>query len=124
MEKHIVKKIKDWLSQFKGDFYKVHGTVSQRSGEPDLTGSILYKNIWLHFNIEVKRPGRQPTKLQIYRLQKWHQCDRVVGVARCVEDMEKIFDAYWAVKMGLTKSLDLHDPYGLYAPRTAFVYEH
>ena len=99
-EKSVVKAIMTWLSRYKGDFYKVHGNAHQRSGEPDITGSILYKGIWIHFKLEAKRRDGKPSPLQIVRLRRWHDADKAVGIVTSIEDVVKVFDTYHHYKGG------------------------
>lgn len=46
---------------------KRHGSAMGTSGDPDITG------LWNghHFEMELKRPGEQPTHLQRHRLAEW-----------------------------------------------------
>ena len=91
-EKALVHKIMQFLKQYEGDCYKVHGNAFQRKGEPDLTGSILWNGKWLHFKLEVKLKGNKPTPIQLARLRKWAQCDKVAGVVHSVEEVKELFD--------------------------------
>jgi hypothetical protein len=61
---------------------KRHGTVFGRAGEPDLFGSYHGR----HFEIEVKRPGEEPTKLQRERLEEWAMSQAITGVAHSVDE--------------------------------------
>jgi len=60
---------------------KRHGSAWGVAGDPDLYGSINGR----HFEIEVKRPGEHPTKLQNARLTEWRSSGALAGVARSVE---------------------------------------
>lgn len=97
-EAKAVKKIMKWLLEQEGDGFKVHGNMYQRSGEPDLTGSIKWRGIWLHYKFEVKAPkgesSRKLDALQMHRLRIWHKCAKVVGVVRSVDDVRAILDAH------------------------------
>ena len=68
---------------------KRHGSAWGVAGDPDLYGSISGR----HFEIEVKRPGEQPTALQQARLKQWAATGALVGVARSVEDALYIIGA-------------------------------
>lgn len=65
---------------------KRHGTAMGVAGDPDLYGTIGGR----HFEIEVKRPGSQLTKLQAQRLREWAQAGAITGVAHTVEDALRI----------------------------------
>ena len=53
------------------------GSPFQRSGDPDVSGCI----VGLHFELELKRPGRKPRPLQARRLERWAECGAFVGSA-------------------------------------------
>lgn len=55
-------------------------------GDPDVYGSLFGR----HFEIEVKRPGNGPTKLQTTRLEQWHNAGAITGVAHSVEEAIEI----------------------------------
>ena len=61
---------------------KRHGTAWGVAGDPDLYGSINGQ----HFEIEVKRPGEHPTRLQAARLAQWRASRALTGVAHSLED--------------------------------------
>ena len=64
-------------------YRKRHGTVMGVTGDPDIYG------LWagVHFEIELKRPGQEPTLLQRTRCQEWE-----LGGARgaVVHDMAEL----------------------------------
>jgi Holliday junction resolvase len=68
--------------------FKTHGNAFQQ-GQPDVLG--VYQGRALA--IEVKRPGGKygVTKLQAATLAKWKAAGAITGVARSVEDVQKIF---------------------------------
>ena len=99
-EKSVVKAIMSWLDGYQGNFYKVHGNAHQRSGEPDITGAILYKGVWIHFKLEVKREGGKPSPLQIVRLRRWHDADKAIGIVTSTKDVELVFETYYLYKEG------------------------
>ena len=67
------------MSQFPGALVrKRHGTQMGVAGDPDLFGCLPGGQ---HFEIEVKRPGHQPTDLQTARLEQWKKAGAIVGVA-------------------------------------------
>jgi hypothetical protein len=65
---------------------KRHGTAMGVAGDPDLYGTVGGR----HFEIEVKRPGSQLTKLQAQRLREWAQAGALTGVAHTAEDALRI----------------------------------
>lgn len=68
---------------------KRHGTAFGRAGEPDLYGSWRGR----HFEVEVKRPGEQPTVLQRARLKEWAISGAITGVAHSVEEFFRVLGA-------------------------------
>jgi hypothetical protein len=69
LERSIVRKIVRALKQeFPNiEVRKRHGTAFGVAGDPDLYGSVQ----GFHFELEVKRPGEQPTAIQVRRNQEW-----------------------------------------------------
>jgi hypothetical protein len=65
---------------------KRHGSGFGRSGEPDLFGSYCGR----HFEIEVKRPGEEPSKLQRERLKEWADAMAMTGVAHSAAEFFKV----------------------------------
>lgn len=55
---------------------KRHGTAMGKAGDPDLSGCLNGR----HFELEVKRPGNEPTPLQLVRLAEWQRAGALVGV--------------------------------------------
>lgn len=72
-ETKIVKQIEKWVFDQGGEVLKLHGSVMQRSGEPDLIGGFGMdtKYAGVHFVYEVKLPGEEPRDDQLYRLDRW-----------------------------------------------------
>lgn len=74
---------------------KIHGSVYQEVGTPDIIGS--YRGMM--FLLEVKRPGCEVTEIQAYRLKEWgrtgalarvvHDSDEAVRVVRELDDPRK-----------------------------------
>jgi hypothetical protein len=82
-ESTIVAKIMKALKEKRGVMVrKRHGTAMGVVGDPDLYGTIGGH----HFEIEVKRPGENPTEIQTRRLLEWKDAGAIVGVARSVDD--------------------------------------
>jgi len=61
---------------------KTHGSAFQRAGIPDLIAIRDSKVLWL----EVKRPGKQPTKLQARTI------DKLIDVGACVDVVYSVDD--------------------------------
>ena len=91
LESTIQKAIMDKLrEEFPGLMIrKRHGTRMGVAGDPDLTG--CYRG--LHFEMEVKREGEQPTKLQQVRLDQWGRAGAIVGVVRSISDARQLLRA-------------------------------
>ena len=104
-EKLITANIMKWLKANGAECYKVHGGMFQRKGEPDITGSIFYKNTWIHFKLEVKTKKGRATALQKSRLKSWAKHDKAAGIVRSVADVAECFDLYIRRKSGLTSQL-------------------
>lgn len=67
-ESAIVKKILERLNAIPGCVArKRHGSAYSVAGDPDIYGCV----IGYHFEMEVKVPGEEPTRLQRERLQAW-----------------------------------------------------
>lgn len=93
LESSIVKSCLDYLNEFSStEFQKRHGART-RSGEPDITGCFA----GLHWEIEVKRPGRKPTKRQLSRMRKWSQAGAVVCWVNSLKGLQKIVD-FWRMQ--------------------------
>lgn len=65
---------------------KRHGTAFGKTGEPDLFGCFRGR----HFEIEVKRPGKAPTRLQLERLSRWAAAGAITGVAHSVDEFFEV----------------------------------
>jgi hypothetical protein len=66
-------------------FRKRHGSVMGRAGDPDIHG------VWrgVPFEIELKRPGEEPTPLQAERLKEWGQAGAYTGVVHNMDELRK-----------------------------------
>lgn len=120
-EADLQRYIQDYVKQQGGDSYKVVGSSTQRSGEPDLDGWIPSDVGAIPFKIEVKSPIGKPTLLQVVRLRRYHQSGAyLVGICVTVSDFQKLVDAYrlsiielrdmW----GAMQELGIDDPYYIY----------
>jgi hypothetical protein len=72
LERSLQKSVLDHLKRLSETdptlvYRKRHGTVMGVRGDPDIYG--LWSGI--HFEIELKRPGEEPTVLQRARHQEW-----------------------------------------------------
>ena len=56
------------------------------TGEPDIDACICGRSLQL----EVKRPGENPTQLQVRRLEEWRKAGAVVGVVMSVDDTRSL----------------------------------
>jgi hypothetical protein len=76
-ESSIVAAILKTLNSLPGCLArKRHGTPYAVAGDPDITGCCDGQ----HFELEVKRPGKRPTKLQERRLEEWRCAGATVAV--------------------------------------------
>ena len=58
------------------------------AGEPDIDGCIRGRSLQL----EVKRPGEQPTPLQWKRIEAWRQAGAIVGVVTSVQETKALLE--------------------------------
>jgi len=86
MEKQIVNKIQTYLHVQGAWVMKVHGSLFQRAGIPDLIGVLRGRFL----AIEVKRPGRQPTRLQAYVLGQIQRAGGLAFVADSVDVVREV----------------------------------
>jgi hypothetical protein len=80
----------------KFDGFAVHGSIFQRSGEPDIDGSV-WSNIlkdWIHIKLEVKTLEGKPTPLQLHRLRVYHRRGYCVGIVRSTDDVAYLISAW------------------------------
>jgi hypothetical protein len=65
-------------------YRKRHGTNYGVAGDPDLYG------VWrgIAWEVELKAPGEQPTKLQAARLLEWLQAGAICRVIDAAEDFD------------------------------------
>jgi hypothetical protein len=68
---------------------KRHGTVYTTAGDPDLM--ILFRGV--HIECELKRPGEQPTQIQVHRLQQWSAAGAVTAVVHSVVEMRQVMQS-------------------------------
>lgn len=86
-EKAVENKIKKWLKDKGYWFFKVHGSIFQPSGIPDILACINSKFV----AIEVKRTkGGVVSPLQKAQIAKIKESGGIVGVASSMEEFLKI----------------------------------
>jgi Holliday junction resolvase len=83
LESTIVHKIITFLKSRGFFVFKTHGNGIQMSGLPD----ILACKDGRFIALEVKQPGKKPTKLQLHRI---HQIIVAGGIAACVTSVEEV----------------------------------
>lgn len=86
-EKKVEDKIKRYLDSIGAYYLKVHGSMYQPSGTPDILACINGKFV----GIEVKRPnGGIVSELQKSKLKKIENAKGVSIIARSVEDVSTV----------------------------------
>jgi len=86
-EKAIVNSILKYLKtlpQCKAE--KTWGGPYGNSGKPDITGCLKGRR----FELEVKKPGGKPTKLQEVTLEQWKEAGAIVAVVHSVEEVKEV----------------------------------
>lgn len=92
-ETEITQAIIHHLKVIGGNGYHVHGSSTQRIGEPDISGEYPVHNqdtgetTYLHLRLEVKTKTGRPSKMQLYRLGWYVRTGYVAGIVTSVEDM-------------------------------------
>jgi Holliday junction resolvase len=89
LEKHIENQIKRYLDQLGVWYMKIHGSMYQKSGVPDLIACINGTFV----GIEVKRPGGIVSPLQKFNIDEIHRNGGIAFVAYSVEDVRRQLDA-------------------------------
>jgi len=69
-------------------FRKRHGSALGTAGDPD----IFFVIEGLHAEVELKRPGEQPTPLQAARLKSWADAGAIVGCIHTLDEMREFLD--------------------------------
>ena len=82
-ESSIKRSIMQHLNAIDGCIFRKRGPGST-AGDPDVYGSYFGQ----HVELEIKRPGEQPTPLQRQRLREWAQAGATCAVVRSVTDAE------------------------------------
>lgn len=65
---------------------KYHGSEFGLGGEPDLYGCYRGRA----FAVEAKRPGEEPSRLQLERLKEWAAAGAITGVAHSAAEFFKL----------------------------------
>lgn len=87
LEKKVENKIKKWLKDRNYWYFKVHGSIYQPAGIPDIIACINGKFV----AIEVKRSdGGIVSELQKAQIQKIKDSGGLVGVAHNMEEFWQI----------------------------------
>jgi hypothetical protein len=90
----VLRKLKAWREQDPGlVFRKRHGSVMGTIGDPDIYG--LYHG--LHFEIELKTAGHEPTLLQRARLAGWGSAGALTGVVSSIEEFQQFTENLRAI---------------------------
>jgi hypothetical protein len=64
---------------------KRHGSRFSVSGDPDVYALVA----GCHIEMELKRPGEEPTRLQAHRLQEWAAAGAHCAVVHTIDELEK-----------------------------------
>lgn len=89
-ETRIVHQIESFILANGGEVLKIHGSVMQRSGEPDLIGSYMLTP----FVYEVKLPNETPRDDQLYRLERWRKQGFAAGWGTSLQDFKSFMSDY------------------------------
>lgn len=76
----IVQAIIKYIKNKGGDAFHVHGSGVQRSGEPDIDGSMPDGDGWIHLKVEVKTPSGTPSAIQLYRIEEYKKRGYCAGI--------------------------------------------
>ena len=86
-ERAIVKAILAYLNGIPGCLARKRwGGGLGVAGDPDITGCLNGR----HFEFEVKRPGEQPTPLQMQRLDEWRRAGAAAAVVTSVAEVQEL----------------------------------
>lgn len=65
---------------------KVHGSMHQDKGEPDIDAVLDGRAV----KVEVKMPGKTPTPIQYKRLRDWQAVGALVGWVTCQAELDDL----------------------------------
>jgi hypothetical protein len=119
LERHLQRAIAAALDKIPGLVYrKRHGSAFAVRGDPDLY--LLYAG--RHVEIELKRPGENPTPLQWKRLEEWAAGGAVAAVvhskAELLEVLAWVADPHLPPPFSVLLRSRSSADYGSTAPRT------
>lgn len=93
-ETGLYRRIKRYVENEGGLCFKIHGSAMQEAGVPDIIGWIpvsqAYKTQIVHFAVELKMPGNDASKLQMYQLRRWGAGGFKSGIAESLDDFKRI----------------------------------
>ena len=89
-ETAITNAIIDWIKEQGGDGFHIHGSMYQRSGEPDIDGWIPTSNGVQHLKLEVKTPTGKPSKLQLVRLDRYVKACYTAGIVTNIDECKHL----------------------------------
>jgi len=82
-ESSLLRSVERELKRRGVTYRKRHGGVFSVKGDPDLYGCAAGR----HWEIELKRPGEEPTELQRARLEEWGRAGAKTGVVKSLEEL-------------------------------------
>jgi hypothetical protein len=93
LERSLQKSVLNHLKKLRQQdptlvYRKRHGTALGKAGDPDIYG------VWggIHFEIELKAPGEEPTPLQRARHQEWGRAGGLVFILHSVVELPNVLD--------------------------------
>lgn len=92
-ETALSNKCQAWVKSIGGKSMKIHGSIFQESGSPDLLGGIKFDGVIALFFIELKVGDNAPTSIQCVRLEEWAEVGFITGVAYTLEEFKRIIYA-------------------------------
>lgn len=88
-ESSLTTRIIKYLNSLPGcKAEKRHGSQYSEAGAPDINACYQGRSV----QIEVKRPGEKPTRIQLKRLREWQEAGAVVGWVTDLEGVKKIIE--------------------------------
>ena len=88
-ESTLKKKVLEYLNSVPGcKAIKMHGNRYVEAGTPDICCCYQGRAMW----IELKRPGEQPTPIQLKRLREWQEAGAVVGWVTDLEGVKRMLE--------------------------------
>src|SRR5262252_1887154 len=85
LERGLLRAVSVRLDTVEGLVWrKRHGSAFQVAGDPDVY--FLWRG--RHVEIELKRPGEEPTALQLHRLAEWKKGGAVTAVVHTIHELE------------------------------------